>query len=585
MTDVTRHLGELMSRGDGEIPVASQSAADAGQAGSAADAAQGVSGAVTPAASAGDQAVQAAQSAASAGHSLPAHALDAYAFPYQSHEVFGLLPHSIGAKAEDLWQIAHQLVGTPDALTLVISGVLVGAVAVAAVSTARVWRRGEEFAVAGFGDRLTKVGTRYSVRQDAPISAFADKPGVTRHNQAADGPAEAGEPSQEAPAISSEEPARAKLPMVQPNTWRARRDAQAKRNGGNKPERAPVKPAPPREPIVPPLPPTKSDAKPEAIKVEAPKPVAHPVVPAKPSEAKEREAEPSAPLVAADETKRPKTVKRKLFMRSATTVNYAGSFHGSYGSFQQTDRLFARDYLKQTNEAFEAAYLRGKGPSFGELKVSDNHRGERLFMMATRASFEDPQTALAALWQAVDQDRTDAVAWLRLAHFYLELGEFDQSRRILEPLQASAEKQGLDIIVAAAANSLAKIAAQRGEAESARKLFAASIAHADKTDNPFMQGVACANFGMLEASRKKFDVARQLLHRGVKSFDSCEERVSSARTKLPLGIVCGAIGDDDAAYAAWSEAAETFHSAGLDDEAAQVKRWLAGEGAPNAIIL
>ena len=245
-----------------------------------------------------------------------------------------------------------------------------------------------------------------------------------------------------------------------------------------------------------------------------------------------KEREPAPPLVAADETKRPKIVKRQLFKRAATAVNYAGSFHGSYGSFQQTDRLFARDYLKQTNEAFEAAYLRGKGPSLAELKVSDNHRAERLFMMATRASFEDPQSALAALWQAVDEDRTDAVAWLRLAHFYLELGEFDHARRILEPLQVGAERLGLDIIVAAAANSLGKVAAQRGEIEPARKLFAKAVQHAEKTDNPFMLGVASSNSGTLEASRKKLDTARTLLQRGVKGFEACDERVSAARSKI-----------------------------------------------------
>jgi tetratricopeptide (TPR) repeat protein len=217
--------------------------------------------------------------------------------------------------------------------------------------------------------------------------------------------------------------------------------------------------------------------------------------------------------------------------------------------------------------------------------LGDNHRAERLFMMATRASFEDPQTALAALWQAVDEDRSDAVAWLRLAHFYLELGEFDHARRILEPLQAQADHLGVHIIVAASANSLAKVAAQRGELDQARKLFSTAIENAQKTDNPFMQAVANSNAGLLEASRKRFEPARSLLQRGVKGFEASEERVSAARTKLALGIVHTNTGDDEAAEKVWGEAAETLRNAGLEDEAAQVQRWLAGEDTPNAVII
>lgn len=580
MTAVTQHLGELMGRGDGEA------ARQAAQSADLAGAAQGADASV---------AVSAAQSADAAGpvaHAMPAHALDAYAFPFQSHEVFGLLPHSIGDKAETLWTLAHQLASNTSALSLAVGGVLLGALAVAMVSTARVWRRGEEFAVASFGDRLTKVGTRYAVRQDAPISAFADKHGVVRKPRAA---AEAPvaqpteEPVGEAELPKAEAPS---APEPKHDTWRSRREAQARKDGPQNEMKPPAAPAPQQkpkeareepvhiEPIVV-LPEDKVATPAPPAKKPAAKPAAAPA-PAIKTKEPEREA---PPLVAADETKRPKTVKRQLFRRSAGTVNYAGVFHGSYGSFQQTDRIFARDYLKQTNDAFEAAYLKGKGPNLAMLKVGDNHRGERLFMMATRASFEDPQTALAALWQAVDEDRSDAIAWLRLAHFYLELGEFDRARRILEPLQAQAEKLGLHIVVAAAANSLAKVAAQRGELEPARKLFQVSIENAQKTDNPFMQGVAHANAGLLEASRKRFEPARSLLQRGVKGFESCEERVAAARTKLALGVVHMNAGDEEAAEKAWTDAAATLHGAGFEDEAAQVQRWLAGESTPNTVII
>ena len=577
MTDVTQHLGELMGRSDAEL-LADQKAAAASRLAemqapesapaAAPDIAQGVAGAAPspalveahPAAAPAIQVPDVASQAASN------HALEQYAFPFQSHEVFGLLPHSIGAKAEGLWQLANSLAGNTSALSIAVGGLLIGVVAVAAVSTVRVWRRGDEVAVAGFGDRLTKVGSRYTVRQDAPVAAFADKPGVVRR----------AEKSPSAPAPETTAPSVAVVPAPKGNTWRERREAQAAKTNP-----APVKPP-----------------EPAPIKAEKQTPASQPVQPAKAERASStngkgkepkakdvKEREPPPPLVAADESKRPKIVKRQLFKRSATTVNYAGSFHGSYGSFQQTDRLFARDYLKQTNEAFELAYLKGKGPNLAELKVGDNHRAERLFMMATRASFEDPQAALAALWQAVDEDRTDAVAWLRLAHFYLELGEFDHARRILEPLQLNAERLGLDIIVAAAANSLAKVAAQRGEIEPARKLFAKSLSHAEKTDNPFMLGVASSNFGLLEASRKKLDTARTLLQRGIKGFETCDERISAARTKLALGVVQASLGDEEEATRLWGEAAETFRSAGFEDDAAQAARWQNGEGTPNAIIL
>ncbi len=577
MTAVTQHLGELMGRGDGEV---------AGQAAQSAD----LAGAATQSSSAAASAAQSTDAANQVAHAVPAHALDAYAFPFQSHQVFGLLPHSIGDKAESLWSIAHQLATSTSALSLAVGGVLVGALAVATVSTARVWRRGEEFAVASFGDRLTKVGTRYAVRQDAPISAFADKHGIVRKPKAAadasvDQPTEEVVSQAELPAAQEPQPQDPVKPGQ--DTWRSRREAQGRKNEPanemKRPEPAPQPKAERDEPVhiepIVVLPEAKVPAAPPAKKPAA-KPAAAP-----PPATKTKAPESAPPLVATDETKRPKTVRRQLFRRAASAVSYPGIFHGSYGSFQQTDRLFARDYLKQTNDAFEAAYLKGKGPNLATLRVGDNHRAERLFMMATRASFEDPQTALAALWQAVDEDRSDAVAWLRLAHFYLELGEFDRASRILEPLQAQAEKLGLNIVVAAAANSLAKVAAQRGELEPARKLFQVSIENAQKTDNPFMQGVAHANAGLLEASRKRFEPARSLLQRGVKGFEACEERVSAARTKLALGIVHMNTGDEDAAERAWSDAATTLHGAGFEDEAAQVQRWLAGDGTPDAIII
>ncbi|MFZ1988373.1 MAG: tetratricopeptide repeat protein [Alphaproteobacteria bacterium] len=573
MTVVTQHLGELMGRGDSEV-------AGGQQAAQSADAAGAASQSVNVSAAG---ATQSADAAGQVAHTMPAHALDAYAFPFQSHEVFGLLPHSIGDKAESLWTIAHQLATTTSALSLAVGGVLLGAVAVATFSTARVWRRGEEFAVASFGDRLTKVGTRYAVRQDAPISAFADKHGVVRKPKKANADAPVTQPTEE--SVGEAELQVDKAPAPQPpepsrDTWRSRRASQGQKNEVKQPAPAP-QPKEVREVHIEPIV-ALPEPEPIAVKRPAPKPAAAPA-PAKKTKEVEREAAP--PLVATDEAKRPKTVRRQLFRRSNTTVNYAGAFHGSYGSFQQTDRLFARDYLKQTNDAFEAAYLKGKGPNLAVLKVGDNHRAERLFMMATRASFEDSQTALAALWQAVDEDRTDAVAWLRLAHFYLELGEFDHARHILEPLKAQADHLGLHIIVAAAANSLGKIAAQRGDLEGARKLFSASIDNAQKTDNPFMQAVAHANAGLLEASRKRFEPARSLLQRGVKGFESSEERVSAARTKLALGIVHTNTGDDEAAEKVWNEAAETLRNSGFEDEAAQAQRWLAGEGTPNAIIL
>ena len=193
MTDVTQHLGELMGRSDAEL-LADQKAAAAQLAGQAQSApastpemAQGIAGATPPPSAIveGPASAPALQASDLAGHAANnAHALDKYAFPFQSHELFGLLPHSIGAKAEGLWELANTLAGNTSALSIAIGGLLVGVVAVAAVSTVRVWRRGDEFAVAGFGDRLTKIGSKYMVRQDAPIAAFADKAGVMRRKEA-----------------------------------------------------------------------------------------------------------------------------------------------------------------------------------------------------------------------------------------------------------------------------------------------------------------------------------------------------------------------------------------------------------------
>lgn len=606
MTDYTRHLGEIMGQSPAERDAAAQAAQDeaawaANHPAAAPDAtsAQGASDAGSQIAN-GPAPIDvvghgAAEHATAIGHAA-SHAaqhgpdLSAYAFPFSAREVFGLLPDSIGGKVESLWQYAQNFSDQTPSVTMVVTSIVLFAILVAFISTVRVWRRGTEVAVAGFGDHLTRVGTRYTVRQDAPRLARGKQPAAKTL-----GPA--SEPLIVPPA---EDLATAAL-APETASLVATRGAEPAAKGARKPVKgwgrfgkaeASAK-SEPRKPI---LLKKKADPKAAAAAKAERKPIP---INRKGDNAKAARPNRAAPLAAAGaaipaadtgpaakaEEKKPKTVRRQLFRREATAHSFAGRLHGTFGSYEPQDRLFAADYLKQTNEAFEAAHLKGKGPHFPALRLGDNHRAERLFMMAARTAGEDPSTALAALWQAVEEDSADAVAWLRLAHCYLELGKADRAARILEPLQAQAEKSNLPVIVAAAANSRGKIAAQKGDAEGARKLLSGALTAAEASKNPFLIGVAACNLGLVEAARGKLQPARDHLAKGIKSLEVCEENASAARFGMALGTVLRGLGDPKAAENVWTESSHVLRTAKLDDEAEAVDRWLNGEAPPSKVTL
>ncbi|MFO1186850.1 MAG: tetratricopeptide repeat protein, partial [Alphaproteobacteria bacterium] len=501
--------------------------------------------------------------------------------------------------------------GEPNSLSILITSVVLGALLITFISTARVWRRGHEVALAGFGDHLTPVGTRYTVREaprahakakavaaaPAAIGSGKGEPAKAAAVKAASGKLEPAlvpptteqlgkgipkygprtdgkDPAPIATAALKDvakgadakpagtEPKAEKKAAAEPAKGAFRAQKPAERGSLARAAREPRKTLPLRSSTFKAKGTSKAEAEAPAAKAEA---VA--------------KAEPAA------EPKQPKTVRRQLFKRAGTTYPVAAQLQGAFGFREPRDRLFAGDYLKQTNEAFEAAHLKGKGPNFSNLRLSDNHRAERLFMMATRAAAEDPSTALAALWQAVEEDQADAVAWLRLAHCYLELGQTDRAERILAPLQSQAEKAGLPGVVAAAANSRGRIAAQKGNAEGARKLLSAAVSAAEGSDNPFLLGISAANLGVVEAAKGKAGEARKSLERAVKALDGCGERVAAARTRVALGAVLRGLGQAQEAERTWSEASDALHTAKLADEAKAVDRWLKGETPPAKITL
>jgi tetratricopeptide (TPR) repeat protein len=608
MTDVTRHLGEIMGQSEAERQAAADSARAAAERAAANPPAQSTDAAALPAspdsaadgisaatgspvdAVAGGAADHAASAAHAAGHAANHGAdLAAYAFPFKASEIFGLLPDSVGGKVESLWNFAHKFSGETNALTMGLTGLVILAILITIVSTFRVWRRGQEVSVAGFGDHLTRPGTRYTVRQDAPVRAKEAKASPIA-NPAAQIPQASGDivaapkapgteqltvpampapPNAKAPAPSAETKPAAKLaaPAKLASTVGARgafRAAKPAQRGflarmAGAPAKSTEKPAKAQLPLT-------------SGKTGAAPPV-------------KTEASTHAPAAAPPEEKKPKTVRRQLFKRAATTHTFTGQLQGAYGSYEARDRLFAGNYLKETNEAFEAAHLKGKGPRLSGLRLSDSRRAERLFMMATRTAPEDPPTALAALWQAVEEDSADAVAWLRLAHCYLELGDTGRAARILEPLQGEADRAGLWVIVAAAANSRGKIAAQKGDADAARKLFAGALTAAQASDNPFLIGISAANLGLAQAAKGRLEPAREHLALGIKRLDSCAERSAAAHTRMALGTVLRGLGDSEGAEQSWTQAADGLRSCRLDEEAAIVERWLKGEAPPAKITL
>jgi tetratricopeptide (TPR) repeat protein len=600
MTDVTGHLGEIMGQSEAERLAAEDSARAATEHAAANSSAQSTDAAALPAspdsAADGLSAATAPVDVGSAAHHAASQAanhgadLSAYAFPFKASEIFGLLPDSVGGKVESLWNFAHKFSGETNSLTMGLTALVILAILITIISTARVWRRGQEVAVAGFGDHLTRPGTRYTVRQEAPVlgqdakAGAGTKPGALIPPASGDIAAAAKAPgAEQMTATATPAPANAKTPVLPAETKPAVKKVAPAKPAGAIAARAPgafraAKPAqrgflarmagaPAKgqaKPAEPPL--AQSSGKPET---------------APPARTASNVANPAA----SPEEKKPKTVRRQLFKRAATTHTFTGQLQGAYGSYEARDRLFAGNYLKQTNAAFEAAHLKGKGPRLSGLRLSDSHRAERLFMMATRTAPEDPPTALAALWQAVEEDAADAVAWLRLAHCYLELGDTARAARILEPLQGEAEKGRLSAIVAAAANSRGKIAAQKGDAEVARKLFAGALTAAQASDNPFLIGISAANLGLIEAAKGKPEPAREHLALGIKCLDSCEERGAAAHARMALGTVLRGLGDSQGAEQVWSEASDALHAAKLTEEAATVDGWLKGEAPPAKITL
>ncbi len=189
------------------------------------------------------------------------------------------------------------------------------------------------------------------------------------------------------------------------------------------------------------------------------------------------------------------------------------------------------------------------------------------------------------LWQAVEEDSADAVAWLRLAHCYLELGDLDRAARILEPLQEQAEKAHLTVIVAAAANSRGKIAAKKGDADAARKLLTVAYEAAKQSENPFLVGVSGANLGLVEAARGKLDAAKDHLAKGIKSLDAAGEHGAAAQFRMTLGVVLNASGHAKDASHSWSAALEVFRAAKMMADAETCERWLKGEEVPAKVTL
>ncbi len=138
---------------------------------------------------------------------------------------------------------------------------------------------------------------------------------------------------------------------------------------------------------------TSATAEPGKIEpvLELPAPAAEPVVEAETIAAVEA-APPAAAEPVQDQDRSPPALqsarRRRTLIRASSRAPTA--------PYDAPGKIFAGDYLRQTNEAFEAAHLKGKGPRFAGLRLADNHRAERLFMMATRTAGDDPSTALAA---------------------------------------------------------------------------------------------------------------------------------------------------------------------------------------------
>ena len=572
MTDLTEHLGELMGQS------AEEQAADAAWV-EAAELAMGetqspiepdILAETAPAAEIGaDGAVALVETPEidvsaidPAAAPQTADTAAANGFPFEAAELIGLLPHSVAGRAGEMWRMAGNLSAESDTFLVALVGIALGFVVVAFASTVRVWRRQEEFAVSGFGDALTTPGAKYSVRQDVPVAVAA---GTSSAHTAA-------EPTQDnstEPETKSVEDRPAKTAAsAEKGPRRVRRQLTAKT----------MRSEPASVQVARRSTPNQDQSQSTAAKSERSsfrsKPLGGRMI--------GRDAAKGETPSARNAKDRSTPVKGPI----ASSAPLAASFHSSFGSFHESDRVFAQDYLKQTIDAFEAGYLKGKGPRLtGRLKISDNARAERLFMLATSASTEDPQSALAALWQAVEENPEDAVAWLRLAHFYMEAGDFENAEKILLPLLDKAEADDVHLVAASAANSLGRIASHRGDVEAAHGLFTRALQHADKTGKPYIYGVVASNLGVLEAARGQNEAARDLLELGVRSFEECQETIASARTKVVLGAVYRALGDEAAANRVWGEAHATFESEGLKEEAAIVARWIAGEDPPTGVGL
>ena len=526
-------------------------------------------------------------------------------FPFETSELISLLPHSVAGRANEIWEFAAGLAATSN--TFMIALIVVGCafLLVTLMSTLRVWRRESEFSVSGFGDGNLRPGLSYTVRQEPMLEGSK---GPTLQEQVAKAKADApvdiaGERKPEAVALSGPTVVRRQLKVK----LGALPTAEAA-------EEMPAEPAPEAE---------EAEGRPRTVAAirRARRQAARAAKTADQGEAKQAEtakkekqevkakapeSKPEAkktkaagkPALRSTKTSddlKSKPRARRLFGErkpvsfdagpaaalKPSNVPLAASFYGSFGSFQPTDQLFAQAYLDQTIRAFEAGFLTKRGPRFGrKLVTKDNTRAERLFMMATQSGSGDPQAALTALWQAVEENPDDAVAWLRLAHFYLEVGDTETAVQILEPLLKRAEQDNLPLVAAAAANSLGRIAVSAGELDSAYGHFTNAMKHAEASGQPYMLGVTASNLGSLEAARGNNEIARDLLLRGVESFEACDEAVASARAKVVLGAVYMALGDAADAHSVWGEARETFLSQGLEEDAAIVANWLAGAEPP-----
>ncbi|WP_203930700.1 AfsR/SARP family transcriptional regulator [Virgisporangium ochraceum] len=211
--------------------------------------------------------------------------------------------------------------------------------------------------------------------------------------------------------------------------------------------------------------------------------------------------------------------------------------------------------LGERHVQIELAIIRREQGRFADALVA----GEAALAMASEAGSTRDQSVVLGLLGVVHR----------------ELGDLDRSETCFERGVEMAKATDDTLQEAYLSIHLGLVYVRRGRPRT-RRVLEHGLALSVAQQSSFGHALALHGLGELELSEGRPRRAVARLTEAAARWSRVEARFAQARTMRSLGHAHAAVGDDDAARAAWSAALDLYRQVGNDDEAAAVTELLSG---------